>query len=609
MAESSARHTAVAFDCLNAVKILRYQSASLCEQADDGTTDVTKYDIVQLAQTRELEGIRCLVHRTRFPAMCGVWSHLKIAGVPEISHRMDVSAAWCSEMFSRQKFKLTANSESIEILIGHVNFIQLDEVGYLHRKGDTIECRGQEVQYGGALLKNTVVLSEFRVEVFKVKLRESHEVVEVIDDHVTLPCPLHTGQCEIEAATYIWTAPPEQCQLQFVRTIAATQVQQTFVVDEKNQILLNTTGTTRERGCEVDLTMTQFKHIFLVPAGALAHKMLVNRELELDVQFSVLAGFLYYKNLENTRQLQRKMRITLCTAHQADTAITPVHLDDDQFALRRADVSYLFKCPQVEVLLVQGDVCYEDVPVHRAGEQQQIYMDPVTRVLKKYSSKTVCSKHFPIVVNEAKIWLEIPQLRVVPTPHKGTIEDRLAQLELLDFSHGGLYTQDEIAGWEHLLSFPEFRKAELHQLTLGSCVHQGTCEAMEDTAAYDFAQLTASPTWLNPWAVLQKKADEYGRMASFIMLAYFMLKFIVNLVMLSIAVIQTGVTGGLALFIELFCSFTVAWDRVKRRQARLNREEELDLPLNPGQNNPSGPPHTLPSYQVNTADMIREWLQ
>ena len=41
------------------------------------------------------------------------------------------------------------------------------------------------------------------------------------------------------------------------------------------------------------------------------------------------------------------------------------------------------------------------------------------------------------------------------------------EVKLLDLASGGLYTKSEINSWEKLLSFPQFRRAELHSIALG----------------------------------------------------------------------------------------------------------------------------------------------
>ena len=61
------------------------------------------YDIVQRSFTHEIRGHKCTVFRSRFPAMCGVWGHLKLTDVPEIMHQMPVALVCCHEMTTRCK--------------------------------------------------------------------------------------------------------------------------------------------------------------------------------------------------------------------------------------------------------------------------------------------------------------------------------------------------------------------------------------------------------------------------------------------------------------------------------------------------------------------------
>ena len=92
------KHTIEAYNCFNADKIAKYKTKSMCREDKKVPPVVKHYDIVQRSSTREVHGHKCNVFRSQFPAMCGVWGHLKLADVPEIMHQLPVPPAWCHEM-------------------------------------------------------------------------------------------------------------------------------------------------------------------------------------------------------------------------------------------------------------------------------------------------------------------------------------------------------------------------------------------------------------------------------------------------------------------------------------------------------------------------------
>ena len=207
-----------------------------------------------------------------------------------------------------------------------------------------------------------------------------------------------------------------------------------------------------------------------------------------------------------------------------------------------------------------------------------MYVDPLSKVLKKHSSQVECSIHFNLILNVNGVWLELPHLKVIPPPKDGAVlrtEDN-EDPQLLDLASGGLYTKSEIHSWERLLSFPQFRRAELHSIALWWCLHSGTCQVTGSAAAYDLTQLEATQ-WFNPWDAVKRTTAEYGQMCSIIMLAYFLLKGLINIILVSLTCIQTGMTAAIALFCDLYFTSTMAWKKIRDRHQRIQRREaELD---------------------------------
>ena len=308
------------------------------------------------------------------------------------------------------------------------------------------------------------------------------------------------------------------------------------------------------------------------------HKNLVPRELEIDIQLAVMSAYVYYAATRDEHQMTEAIQQRICKARPVEDTMVPLQIVGSKFVIQRADILYVFRCPLEELVLVAGETCYEDVPVKNMQTGKAFFVDPLSRVLKTHSAQTECSVHFNLVLNVHNVWLELPHLRVIPPPKDGAVlrtkEDE--EVKLLDLASGGLYTKSEVAAWEKLLSFPQYRRAELHSIALGSCLHTGGCTVSGSAATYDLTQLEAAP-WLDPWDVLKETAAEYGELASLAMLGYFMLKGLINVVLISITCIQTGLSAALALFLDIYFGSTMAWKKIRARHQRIRqRQDELE---------------------------------
>ena len=63
------------------------------------------------------------------------------------------------------------------------------------------------------------------------------------------------------------------------------------------------------------------------------------------------------------------------------------------------------------------------------------------------------------------------------------------------------------------------------------------------------------------WDAVKRTPAEYGRMCSIIMLVYLLLKGLINIILVSLTCLQTGMTAAIALFCDLYFSSTMAWKR------------------------------------------------
>ena len=177
----------------------------------------------------------------------------------------------------------------------------------------------------------------------------------------------------------------------------------------------------------------------------------------------------------------------------------PLQLNGNTFILTRGAVTYQFNCPQIQLELLADKRCYQDIPVKAAqSDKTAVWVDPVSHLVKKHSTPAPCSTHFPLVLQEEQLWLELPALRPVPAPSNQTLIHPSSTPDMIDLASGGLYTAEEVQAWEDLLSFPTYHMALLKSLTLGACIQANLCQEVNGQPAYDLSHMAVSPDWNTP---------------------------------------------------------------------------------------------------------------
>ena len=87
-------------------------------------------------------------------------------------------------------------------------------------------------------------------------------------------------------------------------------------------------------------------------------------------------------------------------------------------------------------------------------------------------SRVTCSSTFPLTVKAKEGWVKlIPAIVKAQAPMEMTINTLL--VNWTDYSHGGIYTEQEQAEWLHTLTFPSYTEASLKEITYGLCIGDG----------------------------------------------------------------------------------------------------------------------------------------
>ncbi|MCP3666760.1 MAG: hypothetical protein GY696_30400, partial [Gammaproteobacteria bacterium] len=152
----------------------------------------------------------------------------------------------------------------------------------------------------------------------------------------------------------------------------------------------------------------------------------------------------------------------------------PVRIEGNTHGLIRGDLLLQFDCEEKKGYIQEADRCYTDIPLIGGG-----FVSPFNKQWQNHSTHVPCSSTFPLTVHTHQAWIQItPILKVRPQPLQ--LDNHVLNFTYRDYSHGGLYTEQELADWMHTLSFPKYEAATLRELIYGVCASSGNCGSISD---------------------------------------------------------------------------------------------------------------------------------
>ena len=235
----------------------------------------------------------------------------------------------------------------------------------------------------------------------------------------------------------------------------------------------------------------------------------------------------------------------------------------------------------VQMKLLESKQCYADIPVEGQEGKAALWVDPITRLVKQHSAPQSCSIHFPTLIQEKGLWLELPTLKTVQPPAITTLL-QTQQSQVLNVARGGLYTDSKIRSWEDLLNFPTYQEALFSSLSLGSCIGAGICPQVDHQVPYDLNRLIQlEQQVMNPLSILKKFAAEYGGICAILVLIYTIGKLVINMTLITLILIREGGQATLAFLVQSLASPFVKYKQVRRRHRKIQLR-------NLRENNPEG---------------------
>ena len=566
------------FDCRRPTTIRTYEAHMVCQNHEPKEKPLKIHHVFQEQTVQTTTGYKCQVKQSKQTYTCGTWSHYRLAKPTEFMHPLVITKSHCAEMVRFQQYK-TNTGESFPLTMDTITTFSYAQHGVLTEGASETSCQGESVKLGNHIFSSLMVLVELQVLVstqhFVIDIQ--NQKIETTDDHLGLPCHAADLACITALATYVWSAPEEHCPLRKIRTIAPLEVLGTYLYDPQQKVLLNKTEPVAQTNCAGIFFGTSLRGI-LVSSDPTTSGIpnLEPKYLRMDLMVSMTADYLAFQEERRIQTLNGQLSKQLCEDGTYNTRT--MKINQGRFARRTGDGIIVYSCPSKVGTVAELENCYEDIPI--MSREPQLFVDPITRIVKTRSTQIPCNVHFPLLVKTQQGYLSIsPHLKKVPTPSYEPLftEDGMPPHE--DMTAVSLYTPSEIESWENFNMFPTYHQALLKTLTIGVCAGSSTCSHVQDRddiEAFDLSRL--NPVTEMGWiGDIKKGITDAGAYMSALVLIIYALKLIINIVIFSFVLFKEGMNGLAAYLIYSCCSHSRVMKRIRKTKKEEPEEETHEM--------------------------------
>ena len=560
------------YDCRRPTTILTYEAHQVCQQQGHEETQLSNHHLFQEQTVVQTTGYKCKATKSRQLYTCGTWSHYRLAKPTEFMHRVEITKSHCAELIRFRRYT-TPGGESFPLKLNTLVTFSYAEHGVLTERTSDTSCQGESVKIGNHIFTNLMVLVEMQISLTAQHYVIKEQTIETMDDHLTLPCHAADLACVTGEATYIWDPPRIQCPLRKIRTIAPTQVMGTYLYDPHQKVLINKTEPVAQINCAGVFFGTNLRGVYISSDQATDDVPLLEpKYLRPDLMVAMTTDYLAYQEETRMRGITGQLTQQLC---EGDTYRSQImKIGPGKFGRRTGDGIIVYQCPAKVGTVEELDTCHEDIPIMSGNTQ--MYIDPITRILKMQSPQIPCNVHFPLLVKTHRGYISLsPHLKKIPTPLSGPLYSNFVTPPHEDMSTVSLYTPSEIESWDNLHEFPDYHKALLKSLTIGVCAGSTACshvQSKDRITPYDLGRL--NPLEQLDWiGRVQKVITDAGSYLSALVLVIYSIKIIINICIFSIVLFKEGMKGVVALLLYSCCSHS----RVIRRIHKERKPQDQEL--------------------------------
>ncbi|MCP3665493.1 MAG: hypothetical protein GY696_23855, partial [Gammaproteobacteria bacterium] len=155
------------YDCRHPTKVNKFARPTVCDPfaAEEEVTTGTTYKVLTQAAVREVPGWSCEVIVSEWRYRFGVFSHMKLSGVPHLLRHSTMTTGDCRGMVRSKHYTPKGRTVGMSLKLNTWNYFQLTASGNLEAYTSYLTCKGQETRHREELVENEVTLLELRVRV------------------------------------------------------------------------------------------------------------------------------------------------------------------------------------------------------------------------------------------------------------------------------------------------------------------------------------------------------------------------------------------------------------------------------------------------------------
>ena len=174
-------------------------------------------------------------------------------------------------------------------------------------------------------------------------------------------------------------------------------------------------------------------------------------------------------------------------------------------------------------------------------------------MLANTAAKVPCKKFFPNTVETFEGWVTInPHIKPSATPQNMSLMDNSINHESL--SHGGIYTDQELAAWESQLQFSNFHHAVTKSVSYGVCIAEDRCVEQMYVPSYDLKNLVKEEIeQVNVIGRINNWIKSYSGLIGVIVIMGWTIKMVVYITIITATIIKKGISSTVALVYATCC--------------------------------------------------------
>ena len=505
---------------------------------------------------QRIKAHKCSVRDDRRVSYCGTYDHqTNFHRYAYNNFARPPTPTACRTMI-REGHYTAPDGKKIDVELNNMVQYAWEEVGHTFTGSDTlapelqVKCRGGDWRQDGELFKNMVVDHTYQVLLEEVTLLKDGTYLRDDDGNI-LHCSPFSEDCQTSSATYVWPSTADYCPLGISKTVTGLVVtdesgSEVFMSSDGNMVRLvldTTVGLCNER-----VISTNYERFYLVEKGHpgkfktsidprnVDFKSYVNNRDDFIYNhiISAINKELSTVLLADCERRHREVRRDYYLSHKNPGMLTYT-FGNGTFATSAGEVLYYYQCKKEIVEIAEMPYCYDalpiflpmDSPLRRTFNATQWYMEPLTRRLTRYASVVPCVRNFaPKYRLLSGRWAQVdPVFHMAEDPGLMTSPDSvlIGQLQHMDLSHGGVFSDDDMKAWEASSMLPRIRDA------IGS--------SLSRQVTNDYTRGTADPLVTTPEEWFQGKVtgvlaslEGYGEFCATMIGCYFIYRCIVVLV-------------------------------------------------------------------------------